>query len=242
MKLSSDPFFDVPRRPFALSNGQSIDLPVLYIDCSNLGMWFLVDLEKAQSMLPEPYIAVPSEQGSAMAHVGLYEYRETSLGPYNEGATGILCVHPDNLEESGIMIIDLPVTTETARQTGVDVWGYPKFVCDIEMVFDGSKVESTLTDSDGKVIMKVNGDRGISIPAPASDLLTFAHSPHAEGKRPGFVEIRNPYHVSTGAEITLSVGDSTHRMANNLRALGLDGKSPDVVMYTNQFQSRLDLI
>lgn len=241
MKRGNDPFFDVPRRPFSLSNGDSIDLPILYIDCTNMGMWFLVDLDKAQALLPEPMVAVPSEQGKAMVLVGLYEYRETSIGAYNEAATAILCMNPED-EVPGIMVIDLPVTTEVARMGGVEIWGYPKFVCDIDMKFEGSSALSTCTDQDGNMIMHLEGDRGETIPAPASDLLTFAHSQNSEGKRPGYVEIRNPYHVSNGAGITLTVGESTHRMANNLRALGLDGASPLIVMYTGEFQSRLDVI
>ena len=41
-------------------------------------------------------------------------------------------------EEQGIWVVDLPVTTKEAQAAGIELWGYPKYVTDIETRFDES--------------------------------------------------------------------------------------------------------
>ena len=45
--------------------------------------------------------------------------------------------------------------------------------------------------------------------------------------------------VSGGGELTLTIGDSGHRMAENLRRLGMDQFRPKLFQTTEQFQSLL---
>jgi len=242
MSLSNETFFDVPRKPQLMSDGNTIELPILYKDSSNLGAWFQVEMDKAQALLPEPLVAIPNESGCAAVYVGLYEYRDTTVGVYNEVGVGIQCVHSVN-QVPGLHIIDLPVTTEIARRGGVEIWGYPKFVADIPIQFDGTNVTCEIIDDAGKQVMSLSGDRGDSLPIAPMDLLTFAGDEAlADGsKKNGIVEVRNSFHASNGKGLLLSVGDSDHRMAKNLRSLGLNGAKPLFAMFTDEFQSLLDI-
>ena len=54
------------------------------------------------------------------------------------------------------------------------------------------------------------------------------------------VNVRGRVNLRPGRSLQLRVGESTHRMANNLRDLGLDGAHPLLVMDTHRFQSRLN--
>jgi acyl-CoA dehydrogenase len=54
-----------------------------------------------------------------------------------------------------------------------------------------------------------------------------------------FVQVPTQWHASSGEGFLLRVGDSTHRMAGHLRALGLDGARPVLVQYADPFQSLL---
>lgn len=238
MSVANDPFFDVPRRPITLSNGVSMDLPILYMEGSTLGMWFPVNIDKAQALLPDPLVAVPNESGQAIVFVGIYEYRTTSIGPYNEIGVGIISVHPDS-PIPGLFVVDLPVTTEDACLGGIEIFSYPKFVADISIHFNGAETACVALDSDGKRIMGMSGKRGVSLPTPATDMLTF--SLNSSGLQQPLIQMRNPCHTSSGGGLTLRVGDSQHRMASNLRALGLEDTNPLLVMYTDKFQSKLDI-
>ena len=242
MISSTDAFFDVPKTTRTLSDGSTMELPILYIDSSNLAAWFQADLHLAQSLLPAPLTAIPSESGRAMVYVGVYEYRETSIGAYNEVGVGIQCIHPDN-PAPGMYVIDLPVTTEIARLGGVEIFGYPKFVADIPVRFEGSQVSCEVVDEDGKRIMFLSGDRGTSLPSPPMDLLTFANEKTDPSGNPNdaLVHFRNPFHASNGSGLLLRIGDSNHRMANNLRILKLDCATPLFAMFTSEFQSTLGI-
>jgi len=54
-----------------------------------------------------------------------------------------------------------------------------------------------------------------------------------------FVQVPTPSHASSGEGFLLKVGDSTHRMAEHLRTLGLDGARPVLVQYADPLQMLL---
>jgi len=53
--------------------------------------------------------------------------------------------------------------------------------------------------------------------------------------------VRSGATLRTAGSMKLTVGDSSHPMADRLRALGLDGAAPFVLNATTNFQSRLNL-
>lgn len=78
-----------------------------------------------------------------MVGITSFNYFETSIGPYGEIGVGIpvvfdastIPVLPLLLESYyprfGFHVMCLPVTTIRARDTGIGVWGYPKFIADM---------------------------------------------------------------------------------------------------------------
>jgi Acetoacetate decarboxylase (ADC) len=243
----NDPFYQVPKRQFTLSSGVVVDVPVNYYEGRHLSLWFSCDPEKTQALLDEqhaPLVIVPNETGRALAYVGFNELLDTSVGAVNEGVLGIVCAHPDRLDEPAILVTDLPVTDEHVCLAGVEIYHYPKFMAEIPINFNGNQVTCQINDTEGKMIMQLSGYRGDTLPVPPLDMLTYAHL-YRDASTPDMKQptmfINNMYQVSSGHGLFLRSGDSEHRMAKNLRALGMDITSPLIAMYTDNFQARLDV-
>ena len=132
------PFFQVPRSHVKTSEGM-VELPILYYDTSALNAFFLVEQARVEAVLKGTGLS-PSLTVGGKALVGLscFEYRDTSVGVYNEVGLAIAVTpqgeklalggwrdllstlsHPEE-RHVAFHIIDLPVTTAAARPT---CWG-----------------------------------------------------------------------------------------------------------------------
>ena len=220
-----------------LSDGTEVALPVRYIDNRCLAATFLTDLEQAAQVLEGTGLqAVPQEDGKAVVLYLCWEYRQTVLGQYNEVGLTVLAVAPQD-PAPAIYVADLPVTTEVANRGGQELWGYNKFVTNIEIKGEGKQFSAIVHDPQNGLISSLEGTRGVSVPVAPTDLYTFSLLQTKILKT--FVQVPTPWHASGGEGFRLQVGDSTHRMARHLRTLGLNGARPVLVQYADPFQSLL---
>lgn len=143
---------------------QIITAPVFYQDVATLAAHFLAPAHMVRHLLPSarmhPIRAFPGR--SVVSLVG-YEYRHSDIGPYNEFAiavpitldrpspqfTGSLRPLPQELL---VYVRHLPVTTEIARATGVELAGYPKTLADISFERDRGWVSCRLAYGDAHVL------------------------------------------------------------------------------------------
>jgi hypothetical protein len=220
-----------------LSDGTKVALPIRYVDNRCLAATFLTDLERAARILEGTgLVAVPQEDGKAVVVFLCWEYRQTDIGPYNEVALTVLSVAPLD-PVPAIYVADLPVTTEVANRAGQEIWGYNKFVTEIEIKGDGKRFSAIVHDPQKGLISTLEGTRGASVPAAPTDIYSFSQLQTKLIKT--FVEVPTPWHAGGGEGFQLTVGKSNHRMAENLRSLGLDGARPVLVQYADPFQSLL---
>ncbi len=220
-----------------LSDGTKVALPIRYIDNRCLAATFLTDLDRAAEVLKGTGLqAVPQEDGKAVVLYLCWEYRQTDIGPYNEVAVTVLAVAPGD-PNPAIYVADLPVTTEAANRAGQELWGYNKFVTNIEIKGDGKHFSAIVHDPHTGLISSLEGTRGVSVPVAPTDLYSFSLLEKKIIKT--FVQVPTPWHASNGEGFVLRVGDSNHRMAGHLRTLGLDGARPVLVQYADPFQSLL---
>jgi hypothetical protein len=254
MSDHSDPFFQVPQTSHSTTEGD-VDLPILYFDTSTLVAFFVADRDAVEAKLSgtglRPALTVG---GRALVGVAHYEYRQTGVGTYNEVGVA-LPVLPEGApaprnpiqalygsvdeRHMGFHILDLPVTTPAANAAGRELWGYPKFVAPIPFQLDRKSFESSVVDPDGHGdIFTLSGRLLPSLPIPPMSLVLYSH--HRGNLWRTVVNVRGRTNLRPGRSLKLRVGDSTHRMADNLRDLGLDGAHPIIVMDTNRFQSRLN--
>lgn len=238
--MTTEKFFEVPRTPHATSEG-IVELPILYYDASNVVAIFAVRPAAAEALLEGTRLEPVVVAGRAVVALSFYEYRASSVGPYNEVGTAILAKRagaPLRWKTSGAFVVDLPVTTRAANAAGRELWGYPKFVTKIGFRLDGRDVESSVEDpASHEPIVSLRGRMGRAIPAPPISFATFTMSRGDLLRTPIDVRGRCAFHAA--GSVSLRVGSSEHPMAKHLRELGLDAARPRALVSTDRFASRL---
>lgn len=257
MSVHDDVFFQVPQTVVSTSEG-AVALPIMYYEASALYAFFLVDTERVAEVTSNPRLTPAlTVGGRSLVSIACYEYRDTSVGVYNEvglavsatadGAAPALGGWPDLLgsfsspeqRQVGMHVLDLPVTTAAANAAGREIWGLPKFVTDISYEKHGQQFSCQVADPDGaEPLMTLAGKIGPSIPGrPMSVTLYSELDGHLHRCT---VNARGRTHTAPVPRLKLTTSGSTHPMAGRLRALGLDGAAPIGVMWSDAFQSRLN--
>lgn len=158
-------FKDTPRKTLDM-NGQAIEFPVLYYDFRFANCIFTAKIDRLKQILPHPqFVPIQIWPGTGLLNITAFEYRDTSIGPYNEVAIGV----PVNFPPAGFLgkhsglsimsksiypvyIYQLPVTTEVARDGGVYFYNYPKFVAEIDFQDRDDFLEITLKEKDDLIL------------------------------------------------------------------------------------------
>jgi hypothetical protein len=220
-----------------LSDGTECSLPIRYFDVQCLVATFLTDLDRAAALLKDTgLLAVPQGAGKAAVLLYCIEYRITDIGPYNEVGLTVLATAPGD-PIPAVYVVNLPVTTATANRAGREIWGYNKFVAAIDVKSDAEKFSTILRDTGNEMIGTLEGKRGVSVPTPPADILTFTLLQGRLIKT--VIQVLTPFHTSSGDGLIFKVGTSRHPMTDNLRTAGLDGANPVLVQYADPFQSLL---
>ncbi len=252
----NDSFFKVPRRNYPTSAGPA-DLPILYYDTTEVQAYFLCDRGRVEGALGSDHLRPGLTLGNK-AVVGLvfFEYRDTSIGPYNEIGLAVPVVDTRqstaagswrdlwrNVDDPGrrlaFHVLHLPVTTEAANAAGRELWGLPKFVTEIPFEFNARRFRGGVLDpDDGSAIVELAGRPGLAMPAPTLDLLLFSNAGGRDLRTT--VITRGHTRALLPGSVRLHIGNSSHPMAATLRRLGLQDAKPVVVTLTPDFQSRLN--
>ncbi len=252
--FENDPFFQYPQVVHKTSAGDVV-LPILYYQASNFMAMFFTDMRCAQDVIGDAgFTPIRFGNGKALVGVAFYEYRQTSIGAYNEVGVAIAATpqgvsagrmpllslfrHPDN-HQTGFHVIDLPVTTAAACAAGREIWGYPKFVTEISFSLKGRTFSGAVMEPHGSgEILELSGKTGPCLPAPLISPILFST---IQGRTLRTTAItRGGGRLCLPGSIRLRVSDSQHRMAKNLRRLGLNGRKPAFVTCTDRFQLRLN--
>jgi hypothetical protein len=228
---------ELPLQRRVLSDGTVVPLPVRYFDAQCLLAMFSAELSSATWLLKGTALqAVPQDDKKALALLGCFEYRTTDSGPYNEACLAILAIARSDPIPAWY-VTNLPVTTPAANRAGQEIWGFNKFVTAIEVERKRNDFLTIVRDPGRAKILTLEGTSGASVPTPPADVLTF--SLLAGKLLKTIVRVMTPFKVSGGENFVLNVGASTHPMADNLRALALDGARPVLVQSVDPFQSLL---
>ncbi len=201
---------------------------MVYSDQSRIVTNYTVSLSKAKTMLPSKRLEpIEVKPGLGMLSIIAFEYRAIEgLKPYNEFGTFIPVNYrkeDGSLGDAGSYCLHLRVTTERARYGGVAIYGFPKFVADIEFVY-GKDATTCVVWHDGKTIAELSVKNvepkrvtRRSISYTYKDGSVLKTSVDAEG-------LVGTSQVKDGAKFKLG----THRIADELRGLNL---GPEAVEY-----------
>ena len=167
--MRGSPFFkDAPRKTLDMA-GQQIEFPILYYDLRCITSIFTAKTNRLKKFLPHPnFRPIEMWPGTSMLGITAFEYRDTSIGPYNEIAITIPVKFPPEFVFPGLTAISmirknvfpvyihyLPVTTEIALKVGIYFWNYPKFLADITFQDKSENLEVTLKEND-RLILKIS--------------------------------------------------------------------------------------
>lgn len=227
-------FAGVEQRPVPTSQGPC-DLPILYRDGSVIGLMYRVAPERVAPLIPDQGRFEPfTLMGKAIVQLVAFEYRDTSIGPYNEIALAVetkrvgtspstwgALVNARKQPDYGSTFLNLPVTTPSACAAGREIWGYPKYVVGIDTEFSAEGVRVV---QHGELELRSGPAGWLETPG-----IPFVLMSTLDGKVVRTV-------VETGHKLQWGGGDSVELSrlgsgptADNLEALGLFGQKPAFV-------------
>ncbi len=251
----SDKFWGVPRTYQDTSEGR-VDLPIFFYDVRVRHLNYFVPYDRVTPLLKDTGL-IPCRffNGKALVSLIFYNYRDVGIGPYEEATTTIV-VRPEMFPDPklylpnflkkkgekwtvGAYVLEMPVTTPQARAAGREIWGFPKFETKIPYSFEGKKFEFAVLDPEtDEDIVRVNGRTFSGLKMPAFDLVTYSNLNDKIMKT--IVDVDAKYKNCFMGKAELKIGTSKHGMAENIRALGLEGLRPWVIQTTDKFRSRLN--
>jgi len=178
--------------------GRRLALPVEVRAARSAAATFVVRHDAARRLLEGTGVTPKRLPGGrALCIIAAVQYLDNDLGPYNEVAFSIAVGATDGAP-AGAYIHELPVDGEFTCAAGREIWGFPKWLADIDLDIDDRRAHCRLAQ-DGEMSAYATLD-GVTRRTPFSS--------RTSGVRGG------PFGV------TLRVGDH-HPMAHDLRSLGL---------------------
>lgn len=234
---------ELPMEPFDRKG----KLPVFYYDNTSMTAVFTASTRKVRELLPDPQMhPVEFLPGRCVVTFSAFEYRDTDIDPYNEFSIAFLMSYGRRtLPTAGLLrgmvnrcfeayVWKLPVTTEIARWGGVELYGYPKFLADIDFERTPDLLACTLAEG-GQRVLTLTGQALKTAPAKRLRYRAFS-------LKDGLPLCANVYtnpleyaqSMSSGAA-RLELGD--HAIAEQLRVLDL---SEHPIMY--QYSPKNELV
>ena len=187
--------------------GQSVTLPVQVGHARQAAATFLVDADAAQRVIDETGLRVKRQaRGKAVVSIALVEYLENDLGTYDELALAFVVddvpgTPPGPKGSVSTYIHRLPVDGEFTCAAGRGIWGFPKWVADLDVTFDERGATAVLREGELEVL-RVTMLRG---PVPLDDdaqravaLLARALGRRPRGPRSLRARRELVFHLSSG--------------------------------------------
>jgi hypothetical protein len=144
-------------------SGLDISFDARYYDWS----FYLIELRAnypvVKELLAEKHL-VPKEltPGETRLQIVGCEMRKVQIaGPYKEVSIQVPVEPLDGSPNGKFTHLFLPVNTEKSRWPGVDIWGFPKFIADIDIKTDNNRIACQLAVGDQLILkFKMNDKAG----------------------------------------------------------------------------------
>lgn len=198
--------------------GQRVSLPVEVRTARSAAATFVVRHDAASRLMAGTGL-VPKRLpgGRALCIVAMVQYVDNDLGPYNEVAVS-LAVGARSGAPAGAYIHQLPVDGEFTCAAGRGIWGFPKWLADIDLAIDDRRARCRLVHEGDLVLGLDIGGRPIPLPAKSMEMSAYAHLDGVTRRTPFTSRPTGVRGGPLGARLVL--GDR-HPLALELRSLGL---------------------
>jgi len=135
--------------------GYRLAMPAHFFKLAMFGGIFRAPIARLQNQLPgEPFTPMIDQAGFGRIAMIAIDYREADIVyPYREFAVTVLGNIPGRSGDIHYYL-HLPVTTEEARWTGVEIYGFPKYLAKIDLAEAEDQLSCVLM-KDGELILKI---------------------------------------------------------------------------------------
>jgi hypothetical protein len=147
-------------------DGRELSLPMEIADCSLVLNAFSVNAVAAQELLEGTGLSVARVlPGQAVLLLMGVAYRDNPLGDYNEAAILLSAYPPGEAKSSWIggalsslamrvpyYVYRMPVDQEFTTHAGRFLWGYPKYLANIDVAFEAERASTRLMQ-DGELVL-----------------------------------------------------------------------------------------
>jgi hypothetical protein len=194
--------------------GQMVALPVHIRNADSWAAQFLVNADAAQKLVDPTGLAVAQIAGRTMVNLAFVRYLDGDLDTYNELAVAFLVRQHDS-KAAAVYIHQLPVTEQFSVEAGQRIWGYPKFLADIEITEHRHHVSCTLAH-EGTYVLTLDLHEGGPMRLPMRNLPTYSLRDDILRRTPWDQDVHVRARIG-GASLELG----SHPIADELRSLGL---------------------
>lgn len=236
-------FFDGVRQTAHPTSLGPCDLPILYRDGSTASLLYRCAPDDARDLLATHDLEPMVIAGRVLVVLAVFEYRDSTVGVYNELGIGVHAKRPGSSprvgkvltsqmraeRDQGLCVVTLPVTTPEACAAGIELWGYPKYVTGIDVSFEERSMRCTLQDE-----LEIELGRSFGGSTPALPLVTLSD----RGRVRTIVEIGSKTRWSIRPPATVRVIGSG-KSADVVSALRLDAIRPFAAFRTQAFRAIL---
>lgn len=234
-----DPFFKDIKDFQTVSVGPyTARIPILYYDVDSFMAIYSADAAKVTASLPGTRLK-PIKLGPnrALLLLGYNETEASSIGSYREFYIGIPCIcRHEGRNIFGVYVHKMPLTSDIARLGGIEYWGFPKFLVNIDSGWTDKDTALSIDESGQKILeMRISRKNAVPWSAPGSlGVFTIKEGniiyTKGNGKGKSLIGIRGKSEIKTGP----------HPMGIELAEFKL-GKSPVAVIWLEDMKSILSL-
>lgn len=240
-------FFEGVEQLDVRAGGYEVRLPIFYRESRGLACVFPVSWVRARRLLPDRRL-VPAQvlPGVGAIQVGVFEHRDTDVGPYNELFLAPVLNSPSYLPLPGYNMLrqllrmeyytylyHVPVSTDIALRKTETFYGCPTSLASIDFSEEGGRV-TCVVEQEGELVLRLAGR---ILPAGRTRVMKdFIHS--YQQKQPQRAEVKAnlvDYALSfnpSNAELSLG---SKHPLAADMNGLLLSER-PLMYLYSPRMQ------
>lgn len=211
--------------------GRAVTLPVQIRKARQWATTWLVPASAAQAMIDYSGLEVAQPiPGRAIFSLAFVDYIEGDLDTYHEVAFSVVVRAHDapppastwdharvfRTGDTGAFIHDLPVDQEFTRQAGTTIWGYPKWIADIELTsLNGATACTVSVEGQHQFTLQVR-DRGF-LPFPKEMPPTYSWRDGVLRRTTWDLEVTGGTSRPGGARLTLGSSGPLVRTLRRLR-------------------------